>query len=448
MHPGMKSFVCRFASFWCLAFAAQAASPIAGPITNIANGHVYFLLSADTWPNAETAARALGGHLTTINDAAEDRWVYSTFSSWGDTPRLLWIGLSDAATEGRFLWVSGDSAAYRNWAPSEPNNLGANEHHVCYFPPNETFREKWNDANGGALLHGVVEIPEPYRRSSLAITVRTVHISMSVTPGSTFLLENSADMVTWAAVEPSFVADSPLIERDVDVLNGRRFFRLKESDLTNGLVAAYDLNGDANDSSGRNNHGAVTAASNTTNRFGLAGRALQFNGTNTYVAIPDSDAFDSPDYTVSLWFRADDLPSPAPSLSDATFLLSKGRNNFELHLGSAISGRTGIRFLPRLVGALEPLWDTDPDSYQRNTWHHLVAIYQPSANTVRIFRDGQPLSLAGADSVVSAPDNTAEARLGMRSDGNYPFKGALDNVRIYSRALTEAEVLVLFHHPN
>jgi hypothetical protein len=61
-----------------------------------------------------------------------------------------------------------------------------------------------------------------------------------------------------------------------------------------------------------------------------------------------------------------------------------------------------------------------------------------------MFLDGHPLALAGVDGVLSAPDdNTEDARFGIRYDGNYPLKGALDDVRVYNRALTDAEVIAL-----
>jgi hypothetical protein len=57
-----------------------AASPISNAIFNPANGHSYYLLSFDTWSNSEAEAVTLGGHLVTINDAAEQSFVYNTHS--------------------------------------------------------------------------------------------------------------------------------------------------------------------------------------------------------------------------------------------------------------------------------------------------------------------------------------------------------------------------------
>src|SRR6478672_1362124 len=52
---------------------------LAGPITNAANGHFYYLLQPSCWTDAEATAVSMGGHLVTENDAAEDTWIENTF---------------------------------------------------------------------------------------------------------------------------------------------------------------------------------------------------------------------------------------------------------------------------------------------------------------------------------------------------------------------------------
>src|SRR5438045_3064478 len=84
-----------------LALASTAhATVIVGPILNPANGHSYYLLETAAWTASEAEAATVGGHLVTINDLAEEQWVYATFSSYQGVSRALWIGLTDAASEG------------------------------------------------------------------------------------------------------------------------------------------------------------------------------------------------------------------------------------------------------------------------------------------------------------------------------------------------------------
>lgn len=146
---------------------AEVPVVIAGPLTNSANGHAYLLLSSSSWTDAEAEAEALGGHLATINDAGENAWVQSAFSANGT--RALWIGLNDAASEGNFVWSSGETSLYRNWANGEPNNYGGNENYAYIGYP--TFSDgTWNDQPDNAVnplsgadlrgkVYGVVELP-------------------------------------------------------------------------------------------------------------------------------------------------------------------------------------------------------------------------------------------------------------------------------------------------
>src|SRR5688572_11605998 len=109
------------ANILLLAFGCSVQSAVlTGPIYNPATGHNYFLLGQSSWLTAQAEAQSLGGHLATINDAAENTWVTSTFI--GGQERALWIGLNDVAQEGVFVWASGETASYRNWEPGQPDN--------------------------------------------------------------------------------------------------------------------------------------------------------------------------------------------------------------------------------------------------------------------------------------------------------------------------------------
>src|SRR5262249_40334344 len=70
-------------------------SILAGPIQNPANNHDYYLLDQSNWTDAEAEAITLGGHLATINDAAENAFVVASFSEFQNVHRSLWIGLTD-----------------------------------------------------------------------------------------------------------------------------------------------------------------------------------------------------------------------------------------------------------------------------------------------------------------------------------------------------------------
>ena len=128
-------------------------------------GHDYYLLSPATWTESEAAAIGLGGHLVTIDDAGENNFVTTQFGG----ERSLWIGLTDSAVEGTFVWVSGAPLVYTNWSSGEPNNCGfgtcSSENFGEIYPDygGDTLG-RWNDVGNDYALFGVVEVvavPEP-----------------------------------------------------------------------------------------------------------------------------------------------------------------------------------------------------------------------------------------------------------------------------------------------
>ena len=119
------------------------AEPPPGSVTF--RNHYYLTVPQRmTWAEAAAYSRSLGGHLVTISDEEENRFVsdlgQTMYDGWV-SHNSFWIGLTDEEQEGRFLWVTGESNSYTNWSGSEPNNSG-NEDYVTI---GQNSRDSWND---------------------------------------------------------------------------------------------------------------------------------------------------------------------------------------------------------------------------------------------------------------------------------------------------------------
>lgn len=124
------------------------------------NGHFYELFT-DELSAEEARAEAssmtfngLTGHLVTITSQAESDFISSTFSGAN-----IWIGLSDAGTEGEWIWDTGPeagtlaSSVFEAWAPGEPNDLGGEDYAVT----NWGSPGVWNDLSGFFTFDYIVE---------------------------------------------------------------------------------------------------------------------------------------------------------------------------------------------------------------------------------------------------------------------------------------------------
>lgn len=129
------------------------------------NGHSYLLSNNTvTWTQAQAEAKSLGGNLVTINDQAEQNWIFSTFK--GVDNWLLWIGYTDQEAEGVWKWISGEISTYTNWNSGEPNNAGTlGEDYAHIYTPYygyTYYTGRWNDIPDldfdGTTMRGIVEI--------------------------------------------------------------------------------------------------------------------------------------------------------------------------------------------------------------------------------------------------------------------------------------------------
>jgi len=118
---------------------------------NPATGHFYARGDSLQWSDAEAQAQWWGAHLVTVNDAAENAWLVSEGFAGS------WLGLNDNATEGTFVWTSGEPVTYTNWnpGPGEPNG-GTNEN--CGELRSDGL---WNDLPGNRYLPGTFETDAP-----------------------------------------------------------------------------------------------------------------------------------------------------------------------------------------------------------------------------------------------------------------------------------------------
>lgn len=137
----------------------EPAGVYAGPICDPATGSEYYLLTSSlVGPARQFAQTTLGGDLVTIETADENKFVAIHLAALSNIGPYVYIGLSDAAVENSFAWLSGSTSTFRRWLPGEPNNFN-NEDYVVMGTTSSTSGQFsfWIDTINAPRL-SVVEV--------------------------------------------------------------------------------------------------------------------------------------------------------------------------------------------------------------------------------------------------------------------------------------------------
>jgi hypothetical protein len=215
--------------------------------------------------------------------------------------------------------------------------------------------------------------------------------------------------------------------------------------ITSNIVAQFDFNNNANDISGNNHNGTVSAATLTTDRFGNTNNAYAFNGSTSTITVPDDTTLrlSNTDYTISGWINQTNVASTnAVIISKHT---GAGQRGYLLN----VSG-TGTNPPRRLIFNVSS--NTDPKAISDsiisiNSWHHVVEVYQLSSHTIYTYIDGL---LNSSKANIPSLNPTTAADMYFGSDGvglPFYFNGKIDDIRIYNRALSSCDVDSLYILP-
>ncbi len=198
-----------------------------------------------------------------------------------------------------------------------------------------------------------------------------------------------------------------------------------------GLVASYSFEEGTgtttNDASGNNNRGTLSNATWTTS--GKYGNALAFNGTNSVVNIPDAASLR---LTTAMTLEAWVYPTAAGN-QWRTVVMKEVANelSYALYANEDVdvpAAYVRIGSTSRRVGGASAL--------PLNTWTHLAATYASGA--LRIYVNGTLVSTQSVTGSIASA--TRPLRIGGNTVWGEYFAGRIDEVKVYNRALSAAEI--------
>ena len=198
-----------------------------------------------------------------------------------------------------------------------------------------------------------------------------------------------------------------------------------------GLVAAYGFDevgvSTVTDVSGNGNTGTISGAVRSAS--GRYGGALSFDGDNDLVTIPDASSLDlSNGMTLEAWVRPEALGTSwrtavVKEQTNALAYALYAHTNYSGPSGHVYTGGADRR---ARAGALLPL----------DAWSHVAATYDGS--TIRVYRDGTEIATEPVIGTITA--SSGPLQIGGTQLWSEWFEGMIDEVRVYNRALSVAEI--------
>ena len=352
------------------------------------DGTIY-AVTKDTmnWDDARAMAQEQGGDLVTIHNAAENDLVADLLES-----EMGWLGASDDSDRI-------DGAFETDYTDSE---------------------DGWRWIDGSELIYANWSSTQPDDAPNNDTSGSEDCLHTNWGSDGVWNDRNCVDQMLYAIFE---------------------FFPISLSD---GLIARYEFEGNANDSSGNGHNGEVIGATLTSDRFGEEDGAYHIAADSSFdrISLPAETVNGLEDFTIASWVKFDSANIDYNAILTVSSNISTNLLNIGYYsVNSSWHMRTDA------VGDIgDYLFESS--SLPTNQW--LYVTYMRLGNDAYLYLDGELFgSITIPDTVIAADDGGViigqeQDSLGGSFDVNQAMNGDIDSLRIYDRALNTAEIQTLY----
>ena len=227
----------------------------------------------------------------------------------------------------------------------------------------------------------------------------------------------------------------------------------REGSYTSILAGWWRLNGDTNDSSGNGRHAVPVPAgvTPTIGKDGTANGAYSFNGTATsYIDFNNisSSVFNFSNITMMSWVKR--------ATTTGTQNIFGKQNQYKYRFSGANNHIDVLISSPNGNGA----WDSPstnkcnwnypisfPAGFTVGTWYHIAVAIDSTTLKATAYVNGNSIGFCTFAASITGY-STSKFYAGVTSPNYEPFNGSLDDIRIYNRVLTQAEIQTVYNDIN
>lgn len=219
-----------------------------------------------------------------------------------------------------------------------------------------------------------------------------------------------------------------------------------QAQVDNQVIASYNFDGNVNDVANNTWNGtAIGGPTYTTDRFGVASKSLNLDGVNDKVTFGDLPIHGN--FSISLWLNA---PSTNAVNNNQQSIISKratcGVGNFFDVRGLTTANPNSVN-----IEALNGSGISGSGAganINKNEWMHVVYVFDSLAKKTVIYIDGALSTSKNWDAGFKTMSNDASFGIGNSPCTGIPYKGAMDDLKVYNGPLSANEVFYLFKENN
>jgi len=206
---------------------------------------------------------------------------------------------------------------------------------------------------------------------------------------------------------------------------------------TAGLSALYSMEGNMQDSSGKNLHGTTSGNPEFLDGMPGYGKALNFDGVSDFADLPIGPLLSTlGSSTFAVWADFTNTGGAWQRIFD----FGTGTTNYMFL--TAYTGNGAVRFAIRTATVGEQI--VTAPAQMSTGWHHVAVVIDAASMTLRLYEDGtlvrqRPTTLLPRDLATTNQNWLGQSQY----TGDAYLTGALDDFRIYNRALSESEIRYL-----
>lgn len=216
------------------------------------------------------------------------------------------------------------------------------------------------------------------------------------------------------------------------------------SNLSHGqapcLVAKYNFTGNAKDSSGNGYDLTVSGATLTKDRFARNNQAYHFDGTQ-YLWATATPAFSNDKFSIAFWAK----PEAGNTANNRIVAVGPGSTYWHYYANTTVESLDKFGFVAHDVNGNFNFNDYTKKSYTTNKWVHIVSTYD--GDSIKMYIDGTLNFASKVAAKVLKFTTNKYLQIGAAYYPDSPlagYKGDLDNIGIYCKSLTSAEVKDLY----